>query len=174
MLATKPIDWREINQSQLKALAKQPELLELIDQWILLADREHTPALVKASALLERIQPFARRKVWRGISPTSGYQDTMGLSKDWVLWKQALRHEVGDHFEYDQRYPLSFTTDLDIAKKFGSTIIEIDLTVLKNPVVWISDEVCALISERNNLAPQTLREVIVLPQGPLPFTIYHK
>ena len=170
----KPIDFRQLNQTVLKTLARHPDLVAVVDDWILMPDRKHLVDLIAAGKVLEKIQPFPRQRVWRGFDPASSYQDTMGLSKDWILWRQALKHEVGERFEYTQQHPMSFATDLDIAQAFGRTVVEIDLTVLRNSVVWVSDELSALISDRRNIQPVTQREVIVLPHGPLSFTIYQK
>lgn len=171
--AVKAVDESTLDQSRLKRYNQHPEMIELLDDWILSPDAD----------LLEKLRPYVKKfesiarlrvgtKLYRGFDATSSYQDTMGLSKKKFLFNEVLKHDVGDSFNYVISKPLSFSTDIDIARAFGKTVVE--LTSLPGEYIWITDELSTLISRRRNIGPETQKEVILLPPEELTFKILSK
>jgi len=152
---------------------RHPDIIELLDDWILAPDGD---LLAKLRTHTRTSQSISRLKIgtklYRGFDPTSSYQDTMGLSiKKW-LFNEVKEHRVGDTFEYSIERPLSFTTDIDIARAFGKTIVQ--LVSIPDDYIWITDELSSLVSKRRGIGPETQREVIVLPPQNLKFKIIGK
>lgn len=171
--AVKDINLSKLDKTLVSKYERYPEIIELLDDWILSPDGD---LLDKLRSHTRTLQSIARLKIgtklYRGFDPKSSYQDTMGLSKKGWLFNEVRDHEVGNTFDYPITRPISFTTDLDIAKAFGKTIVQ--LVSIPNDYIWITDELSSLISKRRGIGPETQREVIILPPQDLSFKIINK
>lgn len=154
------VDMRIVNE-----LLKQSDALEKLYDWIILPDYEKFKDVLPQLNIISRIQKsFAPMDIYRGIDPTSGYQDTMGLKKDGILWFGKLNHAVGDVIELAITKPLSFTDRKDIASEYGSTIIECKFSDVRNQSFVFTKELYYAISLKMNIEPLDVHEIIVLPK----------
>jgi hypothetical protein len=174
--AVKLVDSSRLDKSILSRLEKHIELVKLVDDWVLSPNAELLPKLIVAAKVFRSIQLLPKAvMLYRGFDPDSNYQDPMGLQDSWSLWRVAKKHEVGDKFTYVNEKPLSFTTDIGIARAFGSTVVKVSQTTVQNEFLWISDEISFLISRLRNLdEAETQKEVILFPRKTIHFTICEK
>lgn len=164
-----PITEREVNMNVVMGLLKHPDALKELYDWIILPDHDKFKDVTKHLTTLAKIQkPKLIMDIWRGIDPSSGYQDTMGLKKSGVLWFGKLNHQVGDIIEMVITKPLSFTDRKDIAAKYGSTIIEIPFSHVKDRVFIFTKELYYAIALNMNVDAFDVHEVILLPKANIP------
>lgn len=174
--AVKFIDSSKLDKSIVSKLEKHLDLVKLVDDWVLSPNSELLPKLIEAAKIFRSVQTLPKTSIlYRGFDPDSNYQDPMGLQDSWSLWRTAKKHGVGDKFTYVNERPLSFTTDIGIARAFGSTVIKVSQTTVQNESLWISDELSFLISKLRNLdEAETQKEVILFPGKRIHFTICEK
>lgn len=163
--AERPINIRKLNPVTVKKFQSNPGLIALLDAWVLVPNNDHLPDLIKAAETVRRIQPpQLPHKLFRGFSVSSSYQDHMGLvDKGW--FSNSIKKEVVNKpQQYALTRPVSFTTNLGIAKAFGDTIITIPSISVIDHCIWLSDELSYVIALHRNLKkPMTQDEVVVLP-----------
>lgn len=170
--AQKYIDPLKLDKEILNKLEKHPELIEILDDWILSPDTALLPKLKQVMLTFNKIQPPPSfDKIYRGFDRTSSYQDTMGLSKKGFFRNTVSKFNLGDKLLYESANPLSFTPDLKIAKDFGSLIVFTQWSKVKERAFYITDEMSYLVSKRRNLQAATQSEIVVFPGKPIEFTI---
>jgi hypothetical protein len=159
------VDEAHLDHAKMKELSQHTSLLEALDHWILIPDMSMRPRLQELAGIVNELYGFsAGLEVYRGFDPLSPYQDTMNLSTKGFFRNTVIPHEVGHEFVYSNKAnPLSFSTSIRIAQAFGSTIVRCHLVPAKESFLVITDELCAIICERRNIAPVTQKEVIVFP-----------
>lgn len=141
--------------------------MKSVDDWILVPNKNTLKQLEHVLSILRHIQPVRLPEyLYRGFSPKSSYQNTMGLSDKGFFWNTVKHHKVGDVFTYQLRDPVSFTSNIDIARAFGDTIIEVSTVGLKDHALVLTDELCYVVGKlRNHTQKYTQDEVIVLPSA---------
>ena len=140
-----------------------PKLLEALDNWILMPDKTLLPKLMELTQIVNKIQPLTNDIVaYRGFNNSFflSYQETFGLPKVPELNSVTTRTTTN---------PMSFSTDIRIARAFGSIILQTQLNIAKHHFLRITDELAYLISiERRKLKEiETQKEIIVFPNTEL-------
>lgn len=160
-----PIKDTAIDMTVVAKLRLYPDMLQVLYDWIILPDYNNLSLLVKYLPILNQIQkPPVIMTLWRGIDPTSGYQDKMGLNKTGILWFGKLNHAVGDKLKIEITKPLSFSYRRNVVDHFGSTIIECDYKSVKDQCLIFTDELYYAIAEKQRIEATSLSEVIILPK----------
>lgn len=163
MPAEIPVNVREIVWSTVSKLEKHMDLIEVLDSHILFADRKNTEALKELAAICKKIQKQSSTiNVYRGFGSWSAQED-LGVSKEKPGDKITIR---------SQDKIISTTTDIEIAKAFGPSIVSMTLSAQKDNYLVISDELYYLIAKlRNHEKVMSQREVIILPPIDIQATI---
>jgi hypothetical protein len=174
--STIPLDTTHLSRSHLQQLKQREDLLEALDEWVLSPDAKLLPKLKELAQFLAKIYGLNHKlTVYRGFDPDDSYQDTMGLSEKGFFSNKVHPHEVGQIFRYASKdRPLSFSTDLEIAHAFGTTVITTTLDPAHQSFLILTDELMALLSERRNIPAETQKEVILLPPFDIVFSILQK
>lgn len=166
----KELDLKGLNAERVHNYLDQPEAIKLLAKWVTLPDMHLVGELKEVVDTLNEIAPLPdTTRLYRGFYPNSAYQDTMGLSKrDW-LGSKVKPHVPGEVYEYTLDRPLSFTTDLDIALAYGSTVVELVTQPFR--FIWITDELNLLLGMELRKEAKSEKEVIVLPPFKASFAI---
>lgn len=159
-------DESKLDHKKIQILLKYPDLLKALDEWILVPNRNLLPKLKQLSLIVDKLYTFNyNSKIYRGFRKNS-IQDTMGLTNR-GFFIDTLKRETapGYEFTYKVTNPLSFSTDLNIAKAFGKIVIETKLP--KHNKLVITNELAHIINKMRNLKKdtQTQYEVIVFPDN---------
>lgn len=164
---TSPLDAAQLDHAAVAKLTLLHADIEMLDQWIL------SPFMVNASlsdflAMNRRFQeiqpPPPAVQLYRGFDPRSSIQDTAGLGKKGVFFNSVLAYEVGHVVSYATSYPLSFTTDVAIARGFGPTVVELASAVPHEHLIFITNELSWIIHQRRKLKNvRTQSEVVYIP-----------
>lgn len=166
--AEKSFDTSKLNHKKIEKLLKYPDLLNALEEWIFIApDRNLLPKLKQLSEMIDKLYNFNyNTKIYRGFYLRNGYQNNMGLTNDFFLFKLLKKGvKPGYEFTYKVTNPISFSTDFNIAKAFGSVIIETKLP--KHNKLVITNELSYILSKMRNFKKlnQTQEEVIILPDN---------
>lgn len=160
-----PIKQNEVDMRIVNELLKHPEALEQLYEWIILPDHEKFKEVLVQLKVINRIQkPAVPMDIWRGIDPSSGYQDTMGFKKEGVLWFGKLNHAVGDNVKLEIKKPLSFATRKDVAAEYGTTIVECKFSDVRDRAFVFTKELYYAIALKMDIEPLDVHEVILLPK----------
>lgn len=165
-----PMDESKLDHKKIEKLLKYPDLLNALDEWIIFPDRNLLPKLKQLSQIVDRLYNFnyQNSKIYRGFSKNNNYQDKMDLIDKHFLFN-SLKKDVkpGYEFRYKVTNPISFTTNVNIAKDFGSIVVESNLP--KHNKLVITNELNYIILKMyNNLKPNKSQyEVIVFPDNTL-------
>lgn len=148
-----------LNYPLVNRYRESSKYLQLLSEWTQFTDG-------KLIAKLEEIQTSFKQlasipvtgKIYRGFSDSAWLQkqtiNTTGLA-------------VGDVVEITLDWPLSCTTELGVAQKYGGNVISIDNGSVRDHVLYITDELAFLLAELRG-APEDLiteREAIILPSA---------
>ena len=157
---------KQLNKSVVSKLEKHPDIIELLDYWVLLPDGNIANQLEVYAPIIRKIQsPILPPLLYRGFS-TSGYQNTMGLVDNGFFSNSLKKNLAGKWIEFSLTHPLSFTTNRELAKGFGENTVIVKSVDIVEHCIWISPEICYLIALRRNLKSyETNDEVIVLPSA---------
>lgn len=159
-----PVDESSLNQKVITEYRKHMDLLSVLNEHILFADRENTRSLLQLSEVSRRIQAYPPTLVlYRGIGSWSA-QESLGLDIKSV--------KTGDRFVYSSSDKLvPFTTNESIARAFGPVVVSCSVDTRKSKLLILTDEMMFLISKmRNHTSVKTQKEVIILP----PFNLVGK
>jgi hypothetical protein len=173
----RPINESGLDTAIMSKLRTRSDLLDALDSWVHIPDRKLLPKLRELGTLIQGIYRFNKPvKLYRGINPEARYPvDLMGLATQGAWKNTVIDFSVGDVFTYDgKESPLSFTTDIEIARSFGKVVVEIVLNPSKTPVLCMTEEVSAVVCERRRIQPETQEEVILLPSFNINFTVIEK
>jgi hypothetical protein len=163
----------EVDVQKLHALERQPALIDALDAWIRMPDKNLYPRLTELAALvLETYELPHSIAIFRGFDPQSPYQNTMGLAQKGLMFNTVKPHAVGETHHYEDSKPISFTTDENIARAFGKVVIRMEVNPRTQPALVITPELCALVCKRRNVEPQTQKEVILLPPVCIDYVIH--
>lgn len=161
--AVRTVDQSKLDHAKLEELSQHPDLLKVLDSWVLAPDRELVPALKRLGEIVTGLYGFRKDLVlYRGFDPNKRYQDLMGLSK---------ANCVGDRCDYRLHSPLSFSTEEGIAEAFGPTLVRTMANPAHTPMLVITDELSTLVSRLRNINPETQKEVILFPPTNIDFVI---
>lgn len=161
--AEMPLDEKDVDMAKVQALRKHMPLVKALDQWILTPDHDLLPRMRELEKVVRHIYTLPRvMTLYRGFDLNS-HQDSLGLKK--------LPH-VGQnvHFESDSK-PLSFSTEIDIARAFGGVVLSAQFDTRKTSMLYITDELSYLVSELRNLDLRTQKEVVILPPSKFDATV---
>lgn len=133
-------------------------------------DKTLLPKLMELTQIVNKIQPLTNDIVaYRGFNNSFflSYQETFGLPKVPELNSVTTRTTTN---------PMSFSTDVRIARAFGSIILQTQLNTTKQQFLRITDELAYLISiERRNLKEiETQKEIIIFPNTELQIKVIEK
>lgn len=161
-------DESKLDHKKIEKLLKYPDLLKSLDEWVLCPNHNLLPKLKQLSQIVDKLYNFNyNSKIYRGFNKNS-IQDTMGLTNR-GFFLDSLKKETkpGYEFTYKVTNPLSFSTDLNIAKAFGKIVIETKLP--KHNKLVITNELAYIINKMRNLKShnKTQYEVIVFPDNTL-------
>ena len=118
------------------------DLIEALDQWILAPDRMLLPRLQQLAELVKVLQPKSiPNTIYRGMDVRSTYQEHLGLSKRGIIFSTPKDIAVGSVQRFmSPSACISFTSDLEIARAFGKTVVSMDLKHYRGKVLVITDE----------------------------------
>lgn len=160
-LDSNKIDWKMVDY-----YLSHPKLMETLDAWVLSPDYDNMPNLLKLRELINKMQPEKTNRIlYRGFILGESYQNTHGL--DYGHMKDAPKGKL----QIEISTPVSFTTDLEIAKSFGSTVIGIRPGYHTKYFLRMTDEISAALCRMRNIDLQTQYEWIYLPDVPLKINI---
>lgn len=154
----------DVDMNKVKQLKQRPDLIKDLDAWILSPDRDLIPRMQELAALVNSLYTHPKvLTLYRGFDLGS-YQDSMGL--------KTLPH-VGQSIQFDsEERALSFSTEINIARAFGGTVVAVQLNTAKAHFLDITPELCYLVCEERNLDNhETQKEVLVLPPFDLQGTV---
>lgn len=155
------IDWKMVDY-----YLSHSKLMETLDAWVLSPDYSNMPNLLKLRELINKMQPEKTNRIlYRGFILGESYQNTHGL--DYGHMKDAPKGKL----QIEINTPVSFTTDLEIAKSFGSTVIGIRPGHHTKYFLRMTDEISAALCRMRNIDLQTQYEWIYLPDVPLKINI---
>lgn len=147
------VDWKLVNY-----YLSHPKLMENLDRWVLSPDYDNMPDLVKLRELINRMQPERKDiPVYRGFNLGERTQNTHGFVYE------VLKNIPKGKLMLTINTPVSFTTDVEIAKSFGSTVIKIQPGVYTKYFLRMTDEISAALCRMRNIPLQTQHEWIFLP-----------
>lgn len=161
--ASTSVNESNLDQSKIQLLSKHINLIKKLDEWTLIPDKRLIPYIIQLGQIVDSIYKFTYRPIpiYRGFSPKINYQNDMGLC-DKGFFSRKLKPGVkpGYVFSYTCINPTSFTFDLNIAKDFGSCLIQSILP--KTNRLIITDELIYLIHKLRNLDQvDTQKEIII-------------
>lgn len=159
MQAHKPIDESKLDKNKIRVLTQHMELIKSLDAWILVPDGKLMPNLKKLGKIVEQLYGISDSlKVFRGFGLYKTFlQNNMGLDK-------VKNLDVGYRFDYRvEKYPLSFSIDIEIANCFGECTLQTTLDKTKIDYLDLTDELNFLICKERNIPVFTQKEVIVFP-----------
>lgn len=160
------INENDIDFSKVKILEKYKDLIEKLDKWVLFADNRLLPDLLKLSKIVDSLYHFKMCKIYRGFN-TNGIQDKMNLVEKGFFGNKIKENiKLGYKFKYETSRPISFSSDLNIAKYFGNIVIE---TMLPKNKLVLTNEICYIISKQCRKLKEcySQKEVIVFPNQEL-------
>lgn len=158
MLDPSTIDWKMVDY-----YLSNRKIIDTLDHWILIPDYDNLPTLLKVRDLINNAQPLKtyNNEIYRGFSFKAAMQNSMGIVHDARLTNQNHR------FDIKLDVPISFTTDLEIAESFGSTVLGIVPGTDVTKFLRITNEMAAAICKLRNIDLQTQHEWIFLPDTPI-------
>lgn len=170
--ASIPLDPSKIDKSIVSKYLAEERLMESLSEWTLLADSRHLSDLQKVAELVRKLQsPKIPSIVFRGFRP-NGLQDNLGTVKKKFLFNEIVHHDERSVFRYKPVRPLSFTSEVEIARAFGDIIVEADIRKIGDHCLLITDELAYAIGVNKLGPPHTQREIVVFPSvGELSFKI---
>jgi hypothetical protein len=127
-------------------------LIAAADSWALIADRNHLKSLYELEKVISALYRFDTDQYFRGFD-VNHFQENFGIKSS---------TQIGNRFKYKSaENPISFTTDIRIARGFGSNVVSSTLSECK--LLHFTRELEYLICKRRNIALETQKEVILLP-----------
>lgn len=163
------IDWKMVDY-----YLSHGQLMKSLDHWILSPDYDNLSKLIPVRTLINNTQPLKtyNSEIYRGFSFKAVMQNDMGIQHSETLRNTKTMLDI------KLNVPISFTTDLEIAESFGSSIIGWVPGVDVVRLLRITDEVAAAICKLRNIKPETQYEWIFLPDKPIDVKVrmvkYHK
>lgn len=159
------IDLKSLDQKVIKALEAHDWIIEVLDDWILSPDNKLLPMLEKVATAVTKIQPpKLPATLWRGFHLSGKFQDKMDLVDDGWFRSKLKPGSTERPVEYKLKGPISFSTERSIAEAFGNVLVTTKTEKLSGHLLWLSDELSWLVSQRRNLkVAMTQKEVIILP-----------
>lgn len=174
--ASTEIAEKKLDRAKMQQLQQHEELLQALDNWVRLPDRKLVTPLLELCTVVQKLYDLpAEMLIYRGFDPKSDYQNTMGLSEKGFFHNTVHPYYVGETHQYLLKdAPLSFTLDEGIARAFGKTVVRTRVFPRKERALVMTDELCALVCKRRNIALQTQKEVLLLPEFRIDFVIHEK
>jgi hypothetical protein len=175
-------DRDDVNMGIVEKMLKHPDLLKVVDEWIFEPKPEYVPRMWEVKKAFSSYQkPSQYKKIYRGFSPSSLDQETMGLSRQGFFGgRTSAEFQPGDKFNHVTQRPLSFTHHEGTANVFGGVVISIDPAKYANQLLDISPELCYAImrtdmtEEKIGKLPYyvTYGELVLLPSDkPIEFVV---
>jgi hypothetical protein len=149
---------------KVEKLQQYPKLIQKLDTWILIPDRNLIPHLRELADVMKGIYKFDKELVlFRGFDVKS-VQDNMGLT--------TMPH-VGQQvpFKTSDR-ALSFSKEIGIAKSFGGIILASKFKTDQTDFLDVTPELVYLVHQERKLSDyKTQHEVIILPPSEFQSTV---
>lgn len=154
----------DIDMDKVKKLQEHPDLIHVMDNWILSPNRELIPKLHELADTVNRLYTHPKvLTLYRGFD-LNNYQDSMGIDSPPTVGQVV-------YFKSDER-ALSFSTEINIARSYGGIVVGVRLDTTKTSFLNVTPELCYLVGERRNFKNhQTQKEVIVLPSFDIEGTV---
>jgi len=169
------LELSEIDPHKLQVLLKHQDLIKVLDDWILYPDRRLIEDLKKLAVIVNGLNKHSQSLVlYRGISPHLNYQDTMDLrDPNGPIFSKVKKYKKGDVFRYaSTEKAISFSTNIFIARGFGTTLVSTVCDPSKQLALIITPELSKIICDRRKITNlQTQDEVVILPPFDIEFTI---
>lgn len=163
-LVSRTVDSSKLNQRIVSKFEQYPEIIEVLDRWILFPNAALVDELEKIAPEVRKIQPpHLPDYLYRGFS-TLGHQETFGFVNVGWFRNKVKTGLYGQSTSLRLEKPVSFTTNKDIARGFGSNILSTTSKGVLQHSIWVSDEICYLVAmKRKHKIVESQDEVIVLP-----------
>lgn len=167
-------DEKDLSKSKLEKLRKFPELIDALYFWIAMGRYESIPDLIELARQVKLIYRFVGKKeLYRGFRPKFNGQNNMGLASNvFLIFNKTNNIHFGKVYQYSgDKESISFTTEIDVARGFGGTIIRFQADFAKDNLLVITDELMYLVCEKHNFELQSQREVVLLPPFNIEFDV---
>lgn len=162
---TEKINLSKVDMGLVNFYLSHKKLMSNLDNWVLSPDYDNLPDLMKLRDLINKHQPTSNdTKLYRGFILGEPTQNTHGLDYN------KLNSNTEKRIEITINKPTSFTTSLDIANAFGSTVISITPGKLTKYFLRMTDEVAVGLCKLRNIKPETQHEWIYIPDVPMKIT----
>ena len=147
---------------------RQPVELKALFDWVYKADRLVVPALKNLSRRVMELEPTTGIvTLYRGFNP-NGFQEDLGISGD-----EPITIGMKGLYRTSER-SFSTSTDLEIAKKFGSVVVRCNVNLKECEHLHITDTLASLIADDQNM-PEVLsqKEIILFPPVSVSWEVVH-
>ena len=147
---------------------RQPIELKALFDWVYKADRIVVPALKSLSERVSRFEPTEGLiTLYRGFNP-NGFQEDLGINGD-----EPITIGMKGLYRTSER-SFSTSTDLEIAKKFGSVVVRCDVNLNTCEHLHITDTLAFLIAEDQGMSKiLSQKEVILFPPVSVNWEVVH-
>lgn len=121
---SKPLDTNTIDFNKVSILEKYHKEIESLDEWILFADRKLLPDIRSLSKIIKNLYSDHKNfTAYRGIRYKDSISENLNIENP----------KIGNIGTYSSDIkPISFTTDIKIARAFGELIIETTINKYMN------------------------------------------
>lgn len=150
-----------LDKNKINELKKHKDLLNSLNEWIMIADRNLLPDILKLAKIIKNMEKQSDIILYRGFSLNS-FQEDLNLTNPKLH---------GSYKFTSLEKPVSFSKSKDIAQAFGHILIETRINN-KYDFLVITNELNFLIHEMRNLKIiETQEEVILLPPFQIDFKV---
>lgn len=162
---TEEINLSKVNMGLVNYYLSHKKLMSNLDNWVLSPDYDNLPDLMKLREIINKHQPVSNdNSLYRGFVLGESTQNTHGLDYN------TLNANTKKKIQMTIDKPTSFTTSLEIANAFGTTVISINPGEFTKYFLRMTDEVAVGLCKLRNIKPETQHEWIYLPDVPMKIT----
>lgn len=163
-------DLKGINANIVGEYKKHVKEMEDLKSFTQLANADLLPSLLKLQKIQERIEKLQPSYVvYRGFRRPGGFQETLGLPE--VKDSKDPNFAVGKSYEFVVKRPISWTTNLSVARSFGPIRVRSEFHTRKQSLLVLTNNLMHAAWYDEMRTTETQGEVIVLPSSKISFTI---
>lgn len=158
----------KVSQALVSIYKRNPVEIKALLDWVCKADRSVIPALKSLAQKVSAHEPLqGLTTLYRGFNPNS-FQESLGIKDE-----SSIAVGLKGLYKTAER-SFSTSTDLDIAKQFGSIVVRCDVDLSQCCHLHITDSLAFIISEHQGY-PKTLsqKEILLLPPITVNWEVVH-
>lgn len=166
----------DLDEDILTELRKHKTLLKCIADWYTFPDRKLLPFLIEMSKIVNDLYRFNETvTLYRGFNLLNAELFNQNILEHSVDEFVAKKYRKGDKVKYSGKYPVSFSTNPNVPKRYGDIIVSTVVDLPETKSLVLTEEIIFLIKELNLYSASSIfnllffkfmftsREVIVLP-----------